>query len=150
MMTLTQQSQQRRNRATSSMSLARGVTIWAVLIAFLFSSSVQAATFYYHNDHLGTPQVLTDENQAVVWQGEYSPFGDVTETVAVVEQNLRFPGQYYDQETELHYNYYRTYDPQTGRYVTSDPIGLGGGGSVPMGMLEVTPPVISTHLVWIV
>ncbi|WP_187363519.1 RHS repeat-associated core domain-containing protein [Massilia frigida] len=40
--------------------------------------------------------------------------------------NLRFPGQYYDRETNLHYNYYRDYDPQTGRYVQSDPIGLDG------------------------
>ena len=72
---------------------------------------------YFHNDHLGTPQVLTDNTQAVVWKGEYDPFGKVTETVNTVEQNLRFPGQYYDQETGLHYNYFRTYDPSTGRYV---------------------------------
>jgi RHS repeat-associated protein len=41
--------------------------------------------------------------------------------------NLRFPGQYYDEETELVYNYFRYYDPNTGRYITSDPIGLQGG-----------------------
>ncbi|WP_133372134.1 RHS repeat-associated core domain-containing protein, partial [Sulfurirhabdus autotrophica] len=44
-----------------------------------------------------------------------------------VAVNLRFPGQYYDQETGLHYNYFRNYDPGTGRYTTSDPIGLAGG-----------------------
>ncbi|MDO9160954.1 MAG: RHS repeat-associated core domain-containing protein, partial [Methylococcaceae bacterium] len=43
------------------------------------------------------------------------------------EYNLRFPGQYYDQETSLHYNYFRDYDPSTGRYIASDPIGLKGG-----------------------
>lgn len=86
-----------------------------------------AATFYFHNDHLGTPQALSNENQQVVWQGDYQPFGQVTETVNNIEQNLRFPGQYQDQETGLHYNYFRDYNPQTGRYLQSDPIGLEGG-----------------------
>ena len=45
----------------------------------------------------------------------------------VVSLNLMFPGQYYDSETGLHYNYFRTYDPSTGRYLESDPIGLWGG-----------------------
>ena len=97
------------------------------LILLLSATTVHSATYYFHNDHLGTPQVLTDENQAVVWKGAYDPFGQVTETVATVEQNLRFPGQYLDRESGLHYNYFRTYDPNTGRYTQSDPIGLGGG-----------------------
>lgn len=88
--------------------------IWFIA-ALVISVQAQAGTYYFHNDHLGTPQVLTDENQTVVWKGEYDPFGKVTETVSTVEQNLRFPGQYYDSETELHYNYFRTYDPNTGR-----------------------------------
>jgi len=91
------------------------------------SQSANSSTYYFHNDHLGTPQVVTDEAQTVVWKGEYDPFGKVTETVGLIDQNLRFPGQYYDLETGLHYNYFRTYDPGTGRYVESDPIGLEGG-----------------------
>ena len=63
----------------------------------------------------------------MVWQGNYDPFGACTETVNLVEQNIRFPGQYFDQETGLHYNYFRTYNPGTGRYVESDPVGLAGG-----------------------
>lgn len=97
------------------------------LSLLVISAQTQAATYYFHNDHLGTPQVLSDSNQAIVWKGEYDPFGQVTETVATVEQNLRFPGQYFDAETGLHYNYFRTYDPATGRYTQSDPIGLNGG-----------------------
>lgn len=72
-------------------------------------------------------QVVTDSQQQVAWKGEYDPFGMVTETVSTVEQNIRFPGQYFDSETELNYNYFRTYDPNTGRYVESDPIGILGG-----------------------
>lgn len=64
----------------------------------------------------------------MVWAGQYSPFGEVTETVNnAVQQDLRFPGQLLDRETGLHYNYFRDYNPQTGRYTQSDPIGLEGG-----------------------
>jgi RHS repeat-associated protein len=83
--------------------------------------------YYYHNDHLGTPQILTSESQAVAWKAVYTPFGEAVTSIATVENPFRFPGQYYDPETGLHYNYFRYYDPTTGRYVTPDPIGLAGG-----------------------
>ncbi len=57
----------------------------------------------------------------------YSPFGKASITTKGLTFNLRFPGQYYDAETGLHYNWRRYYDPNTGRYITSDPIGLAGG-----------------------
>jgi RHS repeat-associated protein len=84
--------------------------------------------YYYGNDQLGTPQIMTDSTNTVVWEGEYKPFGeaDVNPNSTVVN-NFRFPGQYYDQGTGLYYNYHRYYDPITGRYVTPDPIGLEGG-----------------------
>jgi RHS repeat-associated protein len=82
---------------------------------------------YFHNDHLGTPQVLTNDSQTIVWKAAYTPFGGADILTQTVENNFRFPGQYYDQETGLHYNYFRYYHPTTGRYVTPDPIGLEGG-----------------------
>ena len=89
--------------------------------------------WYVHNDALGTPQALTDETGTVVWTAQYDPFGKATVNEDSdndgnrVTLNVRFPGQYYDQETGLHYNYFRYYDPKLGRYITSDPIGLDGG-----------------------
>ena len=85
---------------------------------------------YYHNDHLGTPRVVTAEDGTQLWKGDYNPFGKVKETQnqdAYYEQNIRFPGQVLDSETGLYYNYFRFYDPSLGRYTTSDPIGLAGG-----------------------
>jgi RHS repeat-associated protein len=83
--------------------------------------------YYFHNDHLGTPQVLTSDSQAVAWKAVYTPFGEGVASITTVDNPFRFPGQYYDPETGLHYNYFRYYNPQTGRYITPDPIGLEGG-----------------------
>ena len=82
---------------------------------------------YYHSDHLGTPQRVTGDHQQILWQASYTPFGRAQLLVENITQPLRFPGQYFDSETGLHYNYFRDYDPTTGRYLQSDPIGLDGG-----------------------
>jgi RHS repeat-associated protein len=83
---------------------------------------------YYHNNHLETPETMTNESGAVVWKADYKPFGEATvDPSSTVVNNFRFPGQYYDSETGLHYNWNRYYDPSTGRYLTPDPIGLRGG-----------------------
>jgi RHS repeat-associated protein len=83
--------------------------------------------YYFIDDHLGTPQIVTDDAGAVVWKADYRPFGAADITVDKITNNLRFAGQYADAETGLHYNYHRYYDPSTGRYLTADPIGLAGG-----------------------
>ncbi len=70
---------------------------------------------------------MTDETGTVVWAADYLPFGGADVTVETIENNLRFPGQYYDSETGLHYNWNRYYDPALGRYLRADPIGLSGG-----------------------
>jgi RHS repeat-associated protein len=87
----------------------------------------QPKVYYFLNDHLGTPLLITDENNKVVWEGRYQPFGQCTvHPFSTIENNFRFWGQVYDSETELHYNYHRYYQPRVGRYLTPDPIGLGG------------------------
>ena len=84
--------------------------------------------YYYQNDHLGTPQKLLNQSGVVVWSATYDSFGKATvDAASTVSNNLRFPGQYEDGETGLHYNWMRYYDPLRGRYVTSDPIRLLGG-----------------------
>lgn len=86
-------------------------------------------TYFYHNDRLGTPLLMTrGADGTVVWEATYKPFGEATiHPMSGVSNHFRFPGQYYDAETGLHCNYHRYYDPQTGRYLSPDPIGLVGG-----------------------
>ena len=83
--------------------------------------------YWYRNDHLGTPQTLVDSASTVVWQARYTAFGKADIQVETIENHLRFPGQYFDAETGLHYNFHRYYDPEIGRYTQVDPIGLAGG-----------------------
>jgi len=84
--------------------------------------------WYYVTDHLGTPQELYDEQRDVVWAADSSAYGCTARRLAHdVDNPIRFPGQYYDQESGLHYNRFRYYDPQLGRYINQDPIGLDGG-----------------------
>jgi len=103
--------------------------IWPIFTLFLHALPAQAAleVYFVHNDHLGTPQVITDKNQQVVWKGHMTPFGEMEVEVEKFTNHRRFPGQWYDIESGLHYNYSRYYDPSVGRYIQSDPIGLRGG-----------------------
>jgi len=88
---------------------------------------IEDNNFYYiHNDHLATPQQITDQTQTVVWAADYKPFGEVTTTITAVENRIRFPGQYYDGESGLHYNYFRDYNPKVGRYNQADKLDIVG------------------------
>jgi RHS repeat-associated protein len=122
----------------------------AIPIGMLRSSRLYAI----HTDHLGTPRLIHDDSNTPVWQWAYSAFGEnapsgalkaTTNVNAVfalgannaklalsapaVTVNLRYPGQYFDAESNLNQNYFRSYDPKQGRYTQSDPIGLDGGWS---------------------
>ncbi len=100
-----------------------------------FSVTPAAKLHYIHPDHLGTPRVITKAtDNAKVWEwkndepfGNNAPNEDPNSTGTNFKYNLRFPGQYADAETNTSYNYFRDYDPATGRYIESDPIGLKGG-----------------------
>lgn len=109
---------------------------------------IDGAMYAVHSDHLNTPRRLTNANGQAVWQWSYSAFGEDKPTIAKnrfanlegtpnpgttgiseVKFNLRYPGQYADEESGLFYNYWRSYDARTGRYSQPDPIGLNGGGN---------------------
>lgn len=118
-----------------------------------------------HTDHLNTPRVITEMSSSNVrWKWDAEPFGAGAANenpvgTGVFAFDLRFPGQIYSTETGLHYNYFRDYDPSTGRYVQSDPIGLHGGPNTyayvsskplskidPRGLIEWTGGYVSGGL----
>lgn len=107
---------------------------------------IDGTVYAVHSDHLNTPRKLTNADGQAVWQWGYSAFGEDkpttaknrfanTETtpnpgttgISEVKFNLRYPGQYADEESGLSYNYFRSYDARTGRYSQPDPVGLDGG-----------------------
>ena len=85
--------------------------------------------YYFHTDLNGMPEELTDEAGEIVWECSYQLWGKPIQEIAhtEIQQNLRYQGQYLDRETGLHYNTFRYYDPDTGRFTQPDPIGLAGG-----------------------
>lgn len=83
--------------------------------------------YHFLRDHIGTAHEVVNNSGAMVWQADYWSFGDLSSAANTVENNLRFAGQYEDQESELFYNFYRQYDPVLGRYLQSDTLGLIDG-----------------------
>jgi RHS repeat-associated protein len=101
-------------------------------VAIMMPSGTATSLFYIDSDHLNTPRTITNQAKQKRWEWNSDPFGTTLAnenpaSLGTFTFNLRFPGQYFDKETGLHYNYFRDYNPQIGRYVQSDPIGLAGG-----------------------
>jgi RHS repeat-associated protein len=102
-------------------------------VAVIKPTTPDPTLYFIHTDHLDTPRVISNQAQQTVWRWDNDdPFGanmanENPSGLGTFVFNLRFPGQYFDKETNLHYNYYRDYSPEIGRYVESDPIGLAGG-----------------------
>ncbi len=93
-----------------------------------------AEVYWYHNDVSGMPRELTGAGGEIAWRAEYRAWGNTlrVEHIAArtgepVYQPLRYQGQYFDAETGLHYNRFRYYDPDAGRFISQDPPGPAGG-----------------------
>jgi len=109
-------------------------TVWLgdIPIATLRVVTGVTTVFYVHTDQLNTPRKVTNTADQLRWKWDPNPFGEGTPnenpaSLGSFKYHLRFPGQYFDLETKLNYNYFRDYDPAIGRYAQSDPIGLKGG-----------------------
>lgn len=104
-------------------------------------AAAQARIHYFHADQIGLPRELTDADGRLLWRANYRAWGNtltveypeaqpgVAPAAESLHQPIRFEGQYFDAETGLHYNRFRYYDPDIGRFVTQDPIGLWGGAN---------------------
>ena len=112
------------NAAAVTTSAAVNVTV---------NAAVAAQLYFIHTDHLNTPRLITSDTGQTVWAwANDDPYGNNAPNenpsgAGNFVFNMRLPGQYFDSELNTHYNYFRDYDPATGRYVQSDPIGLYGG-----------------------
>ena len=118
----------RKRRTASALIFVAGFGI----IIFVMSREAKSqqtpteSVYYYHNDHLGTPKVITDQSRDVVWEPIYEPFGAINSYLppTEIDSPFRFPGQYEDELTGLYYNHHRYYMPDIGIYQRSDPFPL--------------------------
>ncbi|WP_318153446.1 RHS repeat-associated core domain-containing protein [Halomonas sp. ML-15] len=96
----------------------------------------------YITDALGTPMQLVTPKGETLWQAQPDDWMAVKNERGTASQPIRFQGQWHDEESGLYYNRHRYYDPQQGRYISQDPIGLNGGTNLygyvtnPTGMVD--------------
>jgi RHS repeat-associated protein len=122
-------------------------TIWMrdTPVATLQPNGSSISIYYVHTDHLGTPRKITrPSDNSLMWRWDPDTYGSVAPNtnpagLGTFIYNLRFPGQYYLPESGLFYNGRRTYDPQTGRYIESDSLGLFGGSYSTYGYTNGNP-----------
>ena len=93
-------------------------------------NTVSPVIYYVHVDHLNRPIMMTAGNKANVWQATWLPWGAAHTITGAASLDARFPGQWFQIETGLHYNWHRHYDPTLARYTQADPLGFVDGPSV--------------------
>lgn len=110
----------------------------------VFRRVLSETLYFYHDDHLSTPIAMTSVAGSFVWRAEHLPFGGIHSLpVATATNNLRFPGQYFDSETSLSQNWYRSYAHPLGRYTQADPLELDLGTSTnPYSYVESLPTAL--------
>ena len=99
-------------------------------LAVIADVDTTPATYYVVADHLNRPTEMFDQIKSQVWQAVWLPYGAPHSITGSLTQNLRFPGQFFQIESGLHYNWHRHYDPTLGRYTQGDPLGFVDGPSV--------------------
>ncbi|ACA16903.1 RHS protein [Methylobacterium sp. 4-46] len=108
--------------------------VWAgdIPVAVVDSSAGAGSPtlLWVHVDHLGRPELMTDATKAVKWRAVYEPFGAVSSLTGPAALSMRFPGQWFQLEAGLAYNWNRHYDATTGRYTQPDPLGLNQGPQI--------------------
>lgn len=126
------------------------------IVGYIFNNTL----YYVHNDRMGRPELLTNSSGTTIWKVENSPFGRVRYLTSnsAIDFNIGFPGQYWDSNAGIWYNWHRYYDQDTGRYIQSDPIGLTGGmntyayvGGSPLSFVDpdgLSPVVFSQLFEW--
>ena len=117
------------NGATGA-TLREMIYLEGMPLAAIDAAAAPRKIYAVHVDHLNRPIMLTDAAKASVWSAIYEPFGRVHSVTGAVTQNLGLPGQWFQLEHGLAYNWHRHYDPTTGRYTTADPLGFVDGPSV--------------------
>ncbi|MCE3606593.1 DUF6531 domain-containing protein [Massilia sp. P8910] len=168
--------QERRENAVSSYVFSPDATytplarVDAVIAAAATAAAIATAqntarVYHFHTDLVGAPLEMTDDAGELAWAGTYQAWGklgtdDDVALPGAIDQPLRYPGQYADEGTGLHYNTFRFYDPDIGRFISPDPIGLAGGDNLyayapnpsgwmdPWGLMPWVDPVnVGHHLV---